>query len=88
MPLTEVPPATGRPDLAAVQAVHAYANACRTCGRAHTYRRISVPEELVERWTWADPDDGHTYRRRDFEPGWLDQLLHTLTTRSDTKEST
>jgi hypothetical protein len=33
------------------------ATACKTCGEAHEYRRISEHQA-----TWASPKDGHGYR--------------------------
>lgn len=44
----------------------AWLMACVTCGRPHAYRTAT---QCDQGWrhagTWADPTDGHAYRRRD-----------------------
>ena len=44
-------------------------NACQTCGKPHQYRPPGWSCGCCgqpRNWgTWADPDDGHSYRRRD-----------------------
>lgn len=57
--------AKARDPLVASQALRdaaAALSACITCGEAHQYRKVSSPGELVERYSWASPIDGHTYQ--------------------------
>ena len=46
---------------AAIEALRAEVLRCFDCGRAHKYWLNPVPD-WPNLWTWADPDDGHTYR--------------------------
>jgi hypothetical protein len=43
-----------------VERIAAMADACLACGQPHACR---VKSEGWARWTWADPGDGHAYRR-------------------------
>lgn len=36
---------------------------CQNCGQVHVER--TVTNHKGDRWTWADPIDGHAYRKTD-----------------------
>jgi hypothetical protein len=44
-----------------VERIATMADTCLDCGKVHTYRERT--ECCANRWTWADPIDGHPYRR-------------------------
>lgn len=46
--------------------------ACQDCGKEHQERDVSEGRP-VKRVSWADPDDGHTYRHRLVSTEWIRQ---------------
>jgi hypothetical protein len=59
----------------------AEAEKCRRCGKPHQYRQVDT-----YRYSWADPDDGHTYVRT--QPPDVVDWLRSLAARGYSIRST